>query len=303
MTLSGVIPPVCTPRGADGALDRASLSRLCHHLVNEGVSGLFVGGSSGETALLDASTRLAALDVAVEAAAGRVPVLYGVIETGTARVLEAARPAAAHGAAAIVATVPFYVAPHPAEVLAHFEVLAGGELPVVAYDIPSATHVRLEPSVSIAIAREGYAVGLKDSSGDLAGMRTVVEAVRGLPFAVLTGSEVLADVALELGADGIVPGLGNVDPAGYVRLYEAARAGDRAAATAEQARLTRLFGIVDVADRTRVGFTAGALGAFKEALVYRGWIDSPSTWPPLAPLDDVEKKAVHALLEQYLGRS
>ncbi|TQS40634.1 dihydrodipicolinate synthase family protein [Cryptosporangium phraense] len=302
MKLSGVIPPVCTPRGADGALDRASLSRLCHHLVDDGVSGLFVGGSSGETALLDASTRLAALDVAVEAAAGRVPVLYGVIETGTARVLEAARPAAAHGAAAIVATVPFYVAPHPAEILAHFEALAGGELPVVAYDIPSATHVRLEPAVSIALAREGYAIGLKDSSGDLAGMRSVVNAVRDLPFSVLTGSETMADIALDLGADGIVPGLGNVDPAGYVRLYSAARAGDRVAAAAEQARLTKLFGIVDVADRTRIGFTAGALGAFKEALAYQGWIDSPSMWPPLGALDDVEKKAVRELVAQASGR-
>ncbi|MFG1921671.1 dihydrodipicolinate synthase family protein [Cryptosporangium sp. NPDC048952] len=298
ISLSGVIPPVVTPRTADGALDRASLARLCNHLIDAGVSGLFLGGSSGEAALLDQSTRLAALDVAVEAAAGRVPVLYGVIETGTARVLEAARPAAAHGAAAIVATGPFYVAPHPTETLAHFEALARGSLPVVAYDIPSATHVRLGAATAIALAREGYAIGLKDSSGDLAALRQVIDETDG--FAVLTGSEVLADVALDLGADGIVPGLGNVDPHGYVRLFEVHRAGDRAAASREQARLTKLFGIVDVADRARIGFTAGALGAFKEALAHRGWIDSPAMWAPLSPLDDVERKAVRSVLAEYL---
>ena len=301
LDLTGVIPPVCTPRGADGELDRTSLARLCEHLIAAGVSGLFVGGSSGEAALLDEPTRLAALDVAVEAAAGRVPVLYGAIETGTRRVLEAARPAAAHGAAAIVATVPFYVAPHQREVLAHFATLAARlDLPVIAYDIPSATHVRLQPETTIALAREGDAIAVKDSSGDLAGLRAIIGATRELPFQVLTGSETLADLALSLGADGLVPGLGNVDPAGYVRLYRAVRAGDLDAAGREQARLTQLFACVDVADQARIGFTAGALGAFKEALAQRGVIDRADTWPPLLPLIDAEKEAIRRLLDALL---
>jgi 4-hydroxy-tetrahydrodipicolinate synthase len=304
LDLSGVIPPVCTPRGADGELDRASLGRLCEHLIDAGVSGLFVGGSTGEAVLLDDRTRLAALDVAVTAAGGRVPVLYGVIETGTRRVLEAARPAADHGAAAIVATVPFYVAPNQREVLAHFASLrALLDLPVVAYDIPSATHVRLDPDTAVALARAGDAVALKDSSGDLAGLRQVVAATADLPFQVLSGSETLADVALTSGADGLVPGLGNVDPAGFVRLHEAVRAGDLDAATAEQARLARLFGIVSVADRDRVGFTAGALGAFKAALVRLGVIERADTWPPLTPLTTAEHDAVAALLDEHLAPS
>jgi 4-hydroxy-tetrahydrodipicolinate synthase len=302
LDLSGVIPPICTPRGTDGELDRGSLTRLCEHLLDAGVSGLFVGGSTGEAALLDEATRLAALDVAVEAAAGRVPVLYGALETGTRRVLAAARPAAARGAAAIVAAVPFYVAPNQTEVLAHYTALAEGlELPIVAYDIPSATHVRLEPNTSIALAREGVVIGLKDSSGDLAGFREVLAATRELPFQLLTGSETLADVALELGADGLVPGLGNVDPAGYVRLYRAARAGDRAATAAEQARLSRLFEVIQIADRSRIGFTAGALGAFKEALAQLGVIESAATWPPLLPLNETEKAAVGALLAKTMS--
>lgn len=302
LSLSGVIPPVCTPRGVDGELDRASLARLCGFLIDAGVSGLFVGGSSGEAALLDEATRLTALDVAVATAAGRVPVLYGAIETGTRRVLEAARPAADHGAAAVVATVPFYVAPNQREVLAHFTVLATRlKIPVVAYDIPSATHVRLRPETSIALAREGAAIALKDSSGDLAGLRAIIGATRELPFQVLTGSETLADVALSFGADGLVPGLGNVDPAGYVRLHRAARAGDFDSAALEQSRLTRLFAIVGAADLNRIGFTAGALGSFKEALVQRGVIDLADLWPPLLPLLAAEKTTIRELLESALG--
>jgi 4-hydroxy-tetrahydrodipicolinate synthase len=297
LDLSGVIPPLCTPRGADGELDRASLTRLCHRLIDAGVAGLFVGGSTSEAALLDDATRLATLDVAVDAAAGRVPVLFGVIETGTRRALECARPAAGHGAAAVVATVPFYVAPHQSEVLAHYAYLrARLDLPVVAYDIPSATHVRLAPATAIALAEEGDAVALKDSSGDLAGLRTVVAGTRDLPFQVLSGSETLADAALESGADGLVPGLGNVDPDGYVRLFRASRAGDRALVAAEQQRLAALMAIVDVAALSRIGFTAGALGAFKTALVRLGVIDRADTWPPLLPLDPAESARVGEIL-------
>jgi 4-hydroxy-tetrahydrodipicolinate synthase len=299
LDLSGVIPPLCTPRDPEGGIDRTSLVRLCHRLVDAGVSGLFVGGSTGETALLDDATRLATLDIVVEAAAGRVPVLFGVIDTGTLRVLERARPAVDRGAAAIVATVPFYVAPHQNEILGHFAYLRRRlDVPIVAYDIPSATHVRIGPATSVAIAKEGDAVALKDSSGDLAGLRSIVDSTRDLPFRVLSGSETLADAALFSGADGLVPGLGNVDPDGYVRLYRAARSGDTALATAEQRRLAALMGIIDVADLGRIGFTAGALGAFKAALVLLGVIDHADTWPPMLPLDARETRRIGELLTQ-----
>ncbi len=297
LDLSGVIPPLCTPRGADGELDRSSLARLCHALLDAGVHGLFIGGTTGEAALLDQDTRLAALDVAVEAAAGRVPVLFGAIETGTRRVLAAAQPAVDRGASAIVATVPFYVAPHPHEILAHYAYLRKRlELPIVAYDIPSATHVRLGAATAIAVAREGDAIAIKDSSGDLTALRTIIDGTAELPFQVLSGSETLADVALSSGAHGLVPGLGNVDPAGFVRLYRAHRAGDVKTVTEEQHRLAALTAIVEVADRGRIGVTAGTVGALKAALVRLGAIDRPDTWPPLGPLTGDEHARIDDLL-------
>lgn len=304
--LSGVIPPVATPRLPGGGLDRASLARLCRSMLDAGVGGLFVGGSTGEAALLDEPTRLAALDVAVEAAGGRVPVLFGVIDTGTRRVIERALPARDRGAAAVVATAPFYVDPHQDEIRAHFaELHRRLDLPVVAYDIPPATHVRIEPDTLIALAHSGDIAGAKDSSGDLAGLRWTLDHTRELGFPILTGSETLADAAVAAGAAGVVPGLGNVDPAGFVRLYEAARAGDAAGAAAaarEQRRLCRLFRIVEVADRGRIGFTAGALGSFKAAMVHLGLIDHPDTWPPLGPLSPAEAARVARIVDEEMAR-
>ncbi|GAA1263687.1 dihydrodipicolinate synthase family protein [Pseudonocardia aurantiaca] len=298
LRLHGVVPPLVTPLDESGEVDRASLERLIAFLLDAGVDGLFLGGSSGEVALLDTAQRRAITEIAVGAAAGAVPVLVGAVDTGTRRVIEHARQAAELGADAVVVTAPFYVQPHPDEVVAHFRAVhAAVDVPVVAYDIPSAVGTRLTPEVVTGLAAERVAVALKDSSGDLASFREIRRRVPA-DFPLLTGSELLADTAMQLGASGIVPGLGNVDPHGYVRLYRAAVAGDDAAAAGEQDRLARLFTIVSVADPGRIGFTAGALGAFKAAMALRGIIANPATNPPLLPLDDTETKAIAAILEE-----
>ncbi len=96
--LRGVVPPVITPLTPAGEVDTASLRRLTGHLITAGVHGLFLLGSSGEAAYLTDARRLTALETAVDAAAGRVPVLAGVIDTTTARVLDRAADAARAGA-------------------------------------------------------------------------------------------------------------------------------------------------------------------------------------------------------------
>ncbi|MFI0900898.1 dihydrodipicolinate synthase family protein [Streptomyces sp. NPDC020983] len=294
----GVVPPLCTPLTEDGEVDTASLERLTGFLLEAGVHGLFVGGSTGEIAQLTDAARDTALRTVVGAAAGQVPVLAGAIDTGTLRVLDHARRAQALGADAVVVTAPFYVGVGESEVRAHYELLHRRlDVPVVAYDIPSNVHWKLSPALLGELARSGVVAAVKDSSGDLESFQRVMDGAAGSGAGVLTGSETLADLAMARGADGIVPGLGNVDPHGYVRLYEAARAGDAAAAAAEQRRLAALFGIIEVADRGRVGRMSGALGAFKAALVARGVIRHAHTQAPLLPLTDAETRAVADRLE------
>ena len=294
--LSGVVPPVITPLTPAGEVDTASVRRLTEHLITAGVHGLFLLGSSGEAAYLTDAQRLTALETAVDAAAGRVPVLAGVIDTTTARVLDRAADAVRAGADALVATAPFYTRTHPAEIARHYRLVAARcEVPVLAYDLPMAVHTKLGADLVLELAADGVLSGLKDSSGDLAAFRSVVTGARAHPdltgFSVLTGSELIADSALALGADGVVPGLGNVDPAGYVRLYDLCRAGDWERARAEQERLCALFGMVTVGDPARMGGGSSALGAFKAALHLRGVIACPATAEPQVPLsaDEVER--------------
>lgn len=297
--LRGVIPPVITPLTPAGDVDTGSLRRLAEHLVGAGVHGLFLLGSSGEAAYLTDAQRLTALEAAVDAVAGRVPVLAGVIDTTTARVLDRAADAVRAGADALVATAPFYTRTHPVEVAGHFRrIREGAGLPLFAYDIPVAVHTKLPRDVVLELAADGTLAGLKDSSGDEGSLRRLLVDLRARTpdFSVLTGSELTVDGALLAGADGVVPGLGNVDAHGYVRLYEAARAGDWATARAEQDRLAALFALTDAGDPALMGASSSALGAFKAAARLLGLIDCAATAAPQVPLDEAAVARVRARL-------
>lgn len=300
-TFRGLVPPVITPLTPDLEVDTASLERVVDRMLDAGVDGLFALGSSGETVLLTDAQRDLALEVVVKTADGRVPVLAGAIEPATARTVERARAAERLGAAAVVMTAPFYVIVGPTEIERHFRsVHAAVDLPLFAYDIPACVHTKLSNDLVVRLATDGVIVGTKDSSGDDIGFRQLLRqldtaGVEG--FASLTGHEVMVDSMLLAGAAGSVPGLANVDPAGYVRLHAAVAAGDLAAARTEQERLTDLFRIVDAADpATSAGMTRGA-GSFKTALHVLGVISSNAISLPLRSLDEAESSRIRTILE------
>lgn len=291
--LTGVIPPVCTPLTPEYTVDTGSLLRLVDHLLGAGVDGLFVLGSTSEVAYLRDSQRKTVVDAVVGHVAGQVPVLAGAIDMTTARVVDHAQAAVAAGADGIVATAPFYTRTHPAEVDRHFRAVAtAAQVPLYAYDLPVSVHTKLSPDLVLTLAADNVLSGLKDSSGDEAGFRRVLIGARDdndiTGFSILTGGELTVDNALWNGADGVVPGLGNVDPHGYVRLVRHATAGDWEQARTEQERILALFAMVGVGDPHRMGGSSSALGAFKAALHLRGIIDHPTTAPPQIPLNPTE---------------
>lgn len=300
-TFRGLVPPVITPLTIDREVDTASLERLVDHLVDGGVDGLFALGSSGETVLLDDAQRDLALEVIVKTADGRVPVMAGAIEPATRRTIERARAAERLGAQAVVATAPFYVIVGPHEVERHFRAVKESiGVPLFAYDIPACVHTKLANDLVVRLARDGVIAGIKDSSGDDVGFRQLLlqlAAAGATDFMTFTGHEVMVDSMLLAGASGSVPGLANVDPAGYARLHAAVEAGDLAAARTEQERLTQLFGIVDTADpATSAGMTRGA-GSFKTALHVLGIIESNAISLPLRALDEAESGRVREILD------
>lgn len=301
--LRGVVPPVCTPFTADYEVDEKSLRRLINHLIDGGVHGLFVLGSTSEVAYLTDKRRADVIRIALDETAGRVPVVAGAIDMTTFRVNDHVRAAVEAGIDGIVLTAPFYVRTHPEEIALHFKLVkeACGDVPLYAYDIPVAANgVKLETSTVLKMAKEGVIQGLKDSSGNDAGIRAVVLGAQKLglkDFVVLTGSELTVDSALMAGAHGVVPGIGNVDPVGYVKIFDYVAAGDYKAARAEQERLTEMFGLVDVGAPSRMGRGSSALGAFKASLKLLGIIDDGRTAPPQIPLNPDEIAAIIPFLK------
>lgn len=301
--LRGVVPPVCTPFTADFEVDEKSLRRLINHLIDGGVHGLFVLGSTSEVAYLTDKRRADVIRIAIDETAGRVPVVAGAIDMTTLRVNEHVRAAVEAGIDGIVLTAPFYVRTHPEEIALHFKLVkqACGDVPLYAYDIPVAANgVKLETSTVLKMAKEGLIQGLKDSSGNDAGIRAVVLGAQKMglkDFVVLTGSELTVDSALIAGAHGVVPGIGNLDPVGYVKIFDCVAAGDYKAARVEQERLTEMFGLVDVGAPSRMGRGSSALGAFKASLKLLGIIEDGRTAPPQIPLNSDEIAAIIPFLK------
>lgn len=289
--LHGVVPPVVTPLMPDFRVDFPSFTRVIEHLIRGGVHGLFFLGSTSEVVFHGEAGRRAILEHAVEAVNGRLPVLAGVVDPTTDRVVEHALAAKRIGVDGIVVTAPFYTRTSQAEIIDHFRIIrAEVGLPVIAYDIPVCVHAKLDRETVATLAQDGTIVGLKDSSGDDGNLRAVMMQTAGRIWA-MTGSELVVDSALQMGAQGVVPGLGNVDPAGYVRLYDAARRGDWAAARQEQERLCRLFGMV-TAGLPRTSMGASGVGSFKTAMKALGIIDHNTMARPQRTLDAAEEKIV-----------
>jgi 4-hydroxy-tetrahydrodipicolinate synthase len=295
--LRGIVPPVVTPLASDFSPDLPSFTRVIEHLLRGGVHGLFFLGSTSEVIFHDAPVRRAILEHAVKVVNGHVPVLAGVVDPTTERVIAHARDAMAIGVDGLVVTAPFYTRTSQPEAAEHFHYVRDAVgLPVIAYDIPVAVHVKLERATVVALAREGVIAGLKDSSGEEGNFRCVLSDMQGTPdFFCMTGGELAVDSALLMGAHGAVPGLANVDPAGYVRLWDAAERGDWATAKREQERLCHLFEIVRCGlPRTSTG--AAGVGGFKTAMQVLGIIETNLMARPQRTLNDDESAAVATIL-------
>ena len=297
---AGVIPPVVTPVTAQGDVDLDSLDRVIDHLIGGGSDGLFVLGSSGEVAYLTDAQRDIVLERTVARAAGRVPVLSGVIDTSPNRVIAQARRAQDLGADAVVATCPFYTLNDQPEFADHFRAIAAAvDVPLFAYDVPVRLGgKKLGRDLLVSLGTEGVLAGVKDSSGDDVAFRRLVAAneAAGHPLALLTGHECVVDGMLLLGADGMVPGYANVEPALYAELYAAARAGQWERARRIQDRICAGFEIVFV-PQGRSGDATG-VGAFKTAMEALGVIASNTMAFPVKALEGPTKEGIVAVLKR-----
>jgi 4-hydroxy-tetrahydrodipicolinate synthase len=226
--LRGVIPPMISPLHETGEVDVEAVGRVADYILAGGCSGLFVLGGTGQGPWLSTSQRDGIIRASVPAAAGRAPVLVGLMLPGTAPARDAAVQAMDAGADALVVGSPYYFGADAAAQQRHVEAILGAtSLPVLLYNIPQCTHIPLAREAVAALAAEPRILGIKDSWGDLPYFQSLLTLKLQRPnFRVLQGHEHAAMASLLLGADGLIPGLGNVAPRVMVELVRAGQAGD-----------------------------------------------------------------------------
>ena len=283
--LEGIIVPVATPMNADRSVDQAGLKAQVNHVLDGGVVGIFVMGTTGEFPMLSDAERVTVIETVMAAVNGRVSVLVGVAAPGTARALAYCRQGEALGADALVAAAPYYYKLRGAvEGYEYFaEIARSTSLPVFLYNIPSYTQMPLDMETIQRLAELPNVVGMKDSSSDFTFFcRLAHKLNRGKDLRLYQGNECHLLASLLRGASGGVNGLANVAPKMICDLYQAHRAGDPSKARELQEKVISLF------DIARLG--PNAIPAFKVALSELG-ICGDYASSPFERLGD-EKRAI-----------
>ena len=219
--LRGVIPPMVTPLSQDRRLDVGGLERLVAHILDGGVHGLFLLGTTG-------GLRRELVERTCTLVAGRVPVLVGITDTVFDESVKMAQFACNCGASALVAAPPYYFAAGQPELLSYYRKLADAlPLPLFLYNMPSQVKVSISVQTLVELSKHPNIVGLKDSSGNIGYFNACRYAMRERPdFSVLMGPEEAMGEVVLMGASGGVAGGANMFPRLFVDLYNAALAKD-----------------------------------------------------------------------------
>ena len=226
--LFGVVPPIITPVDEYERVDEKGLRLLIDHCIDHGIHGLFVCGSNGECMALTQAERDRAIRIALDECAGRVPVIAGVMDSSTKRVIENVKRFEDMGGQTAVVTPVFY-ARHATqdETVRHFEdISAATEADLMIYNIPMFTGQNLTADTVIRISQIDRVTGVKDTSGSLPAFIRLLNHFKGTDFRVLQGSTSLAVPSMLMGADGYVPSLAPLFPKAHIMVYEYGKARD-----------------------------------------------------------------------------
>ena len=223
LPIKGIIPPVVTPLVDNNRLDLKGLESLLEHLLSGGVHGLFILGTTGEATSLSYKLRKELIKRTSELVNKRIPVLVGITDTSLSGSLEIAEYSKKMGMNAVVVAPPYYFPLSQIEMREYLENLVPElPLPFIMYDIPDCTgmHMSLE---TIRKAKDLGAIGIKDSSGDLSYLISLIREFKdSAEFSVITGTELFLPETILQGGHGAVAGGANLFPRLFVDLYNAA---------------------------------------------------------------------------------
>lgn len=287
----GIIPPIITPVDDRENVDEEGFRALIERCVQGGLHGIFVAGTNGECMQLTQQERNRAIRIALDQVHGRIPVVCGVMDSSTRRVIDNIKALEQLGGTCAAVTSIFY-ARHTsqAESIRHFEAISRQtSLDIILYNMPSMTGLAFTPATVMTIGEMDHMAGYKDSAPNYGAFMQVLAKFKDTPFACLQGVTAQAVSALLMGADGFVPALAPLFPELFVDAYEAGISGD-------VARAWRYNELIRESSRI-LGMSANMTAAAKYAISTLGLTDKRV----IAPQDGVtpeEERKIDAQIQR-----
>ena len=291
----GVGTALVTPFKSDGAFDEGAFGRFVDWQIEEGVNFLVPCGTTGENPALSADEHRRVVELTVQHAKGRVPVLAGAGSNNTARAIELAEQAIDIGADGVLTITPYYNKPTPDGLRRHFGMQAEAinrkkaGFPMIMYNVPGRTGLNMTAETTLRMAAEiPNIIGVKEASANLEQIMSVIRGRRD-GFLVLSGDDAWTLPLIAAGADGLVSVASNEIPRLMSDLVSAALRGDFAGAREVHYRVLPLL---------TGNFTESNPGPVKFACKLLGIINSDAVRPPLAPITDASRKKMEAILHE-----
>ena len=284
---TGTGTALVTPFRMDGLLDEPVLRSLIQRQIDAGINFLVPCGTTGESPTLTHAEHLRVVEIAVELAKGKVPVLAGAGGYNTAEVIALARQLKSIGVDGILSVTPYYNKPTQEGLYQHFKAIASAiDLPIILYSVQGRTGVNVEPATVFRLSQIKNIVGVKEASGNINQMGAILRQVPG-DFLVLSGDDSLTLPLLALGGHGLISVASNEIPAEMTRLVQTARSGD----FAEARRLHyRYLPLMDI------NFIESNPIPVKAAMAEMGLLQ-PSWRLPLVPPKPENQERIRAILE------
>ncbi|MCE5336250.1 MAG: 4-hydroxy-tetrahydrodipicolinate synthase [Desulfobacteraceae bacterium] len=291
----GAMVAIVTPF-KNGELDEAGFRQLIEFQIENGTTAIVPCGTTGESATLSIAEHERLIEITVEQAAGRVPVIAGTGSNNTREAVNLTRHAKKSGADAVLMISPYYNKPTQEGLFLHFEQVAKSvDIPIIVYNIPGRTAVNIEPATIARLARIDNIIGVKEASGSMKQITDIIS-MCGDDFTVLSGEDFLTFPLMCVGGRGVISVVSNVDPRGMSDLCSLYLDGK-----IEQAR--KLY--YDLLPLCHALFFETNPSPVKAAMSMMNLIESDEVRLPLAPMSAGNRERLRAVLESrgLLSRS
>jgi 4-hydroxy-tetrahydrodipicolinate synthase len=276
-----------TPFRSDLSLDEEGLRRLLRRQIEGGIHFLVPCGTTGENPTLTREEHLRVVEITLEEAQGKTPVLAGCGGNNTREVAELARDLEGLGVDGLLVVTPYYNKPTPEGLYQHYrEVAKATRLPIIVYNVPGRTGTNVEPATLKRLAEIGTVVGVKEASGNISQIAAIFQAVPE-SFAVLSGDDAITLPVIALGGAGVISVVSNEVPYAMARLTSLCLEGDFPAAREMQRRLHPLM---------EINFVESNPGPVKAALGLMGLIEPVLRLPAVFPKEESVQKIEKILL-------